>query len=113
MKKKTHAEQILDELNIQTLTAEDLNFLTGISKSIIHRRLSDLWNKGLVCQTGRSFCSIDNAIQYAEYRIVKNSEIEEVIQKRKKMLFEDWLRQGYNNGRITLKQVAQIKEAIQ
>lgn len=104
MKKLTQKEQVLNLLRKNKHTALSLSmFITDFSIDKIHRRIVDLYNIGIVRQTGEVIYSPEN-VPYSMYELTPFCEIQKTIEKRKNQRNISWIMNGYTCKHITKKQ---------
>ena len=101
MRNPTQKEQVLNLLRKNNHTALSLSmFITNFPIATIHKRLVDLYNAGIVRQTGEVICTPDN-ITYAVYELTPFCEIQKTIIKRQNQLNINWILQGYSKKFIS------------
>lgn len=96
----TQLEETFELIKKENQTALSISLLVNFPIATVHKRIVDLYNDGLIKQTGKYIITPDNKT-YAIYKIVKNNDIEYTKQKRHIELNQQWIIQGYKNGYIS------------
>ena len=104
MRNPTQKEQVLNLLRKNNHTALSLSmFITDFPIATIHKRLVDLYNVGVVRQTGEVIYTPEN-VCYAMYELTPFCEIQKTIIKRQNQRNISWIMNGYTCKHITKKQ---------
>jgi hypothetical protein len=104
MKKPTQKEQVLKLLRKNKHTALSLSmFITDFPIATIHKRIVDLYNDGIVRQTGEVITTPENKT-YAMYELTPFCEIQKTIIKRNYQRNISWIMNGYTCKHINKEQ---------
>ena len=93
-------EIVLQLIKQKKRTALELSLIVRFNIANVHRRINDLFNDGLIRQTGEVIVTTDN-ITYAVYELTPFCEIQKTIIKRKNQLNINWILQGYSKKFIS------------
>lgn len=103
----THKEQVLKLITEWDKTALEISQRVNFPIATVHKRINDLYNDGLIRQTGKFITTTDSLI-YAIYELTPFCKIQETIIKRRNQLNIDWILQGYSKKHISKDQRDQM-----